>query len=305
MIYREWMKYIKDDVPLTSLIIPSAHNAGSYGMAKIACCQDGDIYTQFRYGIRHFCVRLDTKKGKIVLCHGLKTGAPFVDALKDFQRIVQETESEFLIIDLREYYPQKIGPFTVRYKADPKVVNDLLKEYIDPEKNAFTDFTDITKVTMGDIRKSGKKFLLINYNKDYDHSVDCPTLLPWDKMVNGMHATDFVRETLKFFDEYNVDGLYWFQTQQTPNFGTDVGFVYPRTLDKKLRGVYEKLIEGIANNPDYLEKANIISGDFMTEDFMKSRSILILNLLKNNVVQELEGKYLRGLWRGNGTDGTR
>lgn len=298
MIYREWQKYIRDEIPITSVIIPSAHNAGSYGMSKIACCQDGDIYTQFRYGIRHFCMRIDTVKGKLVLAHGLTKGHPFTEALEDFKKIIEETESEFLIIDLREYQPQRIiGNWELRYHADPKQVDALLKEYIDPEKYAFTDFTDITKVTMGDIRRSGKKYILINYNADYVCSVKCPTLLPWDKMINGLKANDFVRETLKFFDEVKADGLYWFQTQQTPNIGTPIGMTYPRTLDRKLRGVYDKLIEGIANNPSYLERANIISGDFMTEDYMKVRSILMLNILKNNIKPELEGKYLRGLWR--------
>ncbi len=298
MIYREWMKYIKDEVPITSLIIPSAHNAGSYGMNKISCCQDGDIYTQFRYGIRHFCMRIDTVKGKLLLAHGITKGHPFTEALESFKKIIEETESEFMIIDLREYQPQKvIGSWVLRYHADPKEVDALLKEYIQPEKYAFTDFTDITKVTMGDIRRSGKKYLLINYNADYACSVKCPTLLPWDKMVNGLKANDFVRETMKFFDEYKADGLYWFQTQQTPNVGTPIGMSYPRTLDRKLRGVFNKLIESIANNPSYLEQANIISGDFMTEDYMKVRSILMLNILKNNVIPELEPKYIRGLWR--------
>lgn len=299
MIYREWMKYIRDEVPLTKVIIPSAHNAGSYGMAKIACCQDGDIYTQFRYGIRHFCMRLDTVKGKIVLCHGIKKGHPFIEALADFKKIIEETDSEFMIIDLREYQPQKvIGNWVLHYHADPKEVDALLKEYIEPEKYAFTDFDDIDKVTMGDIRKSGKKYLLINHNADYAYSVNCAMLCPWNKIVHGRQANDFVRETMNAFEEVKgIDGLYWFQTQQTPNAGTDIGMRYPRTLDRQLRGVYDKIIESIANNPSYLERANIISGDFMTEDYMKCRSILMLNILKNNVIPELEGKYLRGLWR--------
>ena len=36
MIYTKWMSYIKDEVGLTSLVIPGAHNAGSYGMSRMA-----------------------------------------------------------------------------------------------------------------------------------------------------------------------------------------------------------------------------------------------------------------------------
>ena len=37
MIYKEWMKYIKDDVKLTEVVMPGTHNAGSYGMLPVGC----------------------------------------------------------------------------------------------------------------------------------------------------------------------------------------------------------------------------------------------------------------------------
>lgn len=298
MIYENWMSYIKDDVKLTNLIIPSAHNSGSYGMNFTGCCQDDGIYTQFVYGIRHFCLRLDTnKKGVVIMCHGIAKGRPFEEALNDFSRIIKEFPTEFFIIDLREYYEQKVGPFTLRYKADPDKINELLAKYIDPSKYAYCDYGDINEITMGDIRASGKKYLLINYKSAYKYSVNCPNIAPWDKIVNGMHATSFVKATLSFFDDYNIDGLYWFQTQQTPNLGTQIGFRSPRKLDRELRAVYYKIIEGIADNPKYLNRANIIGGDFMTQDYLKSRHILMLNILKGNVEESRSLEFLHGLWR--------
>ena len=117
MIYRRWMSYVRDDVKITNLVIPSAHNAGSYGMKPVACCQDGNFYEQFLYGIRHFCVRLDTdKKGNILLCHGIKKGDAFENALKDWQRMLEENDSEFFIFDVREYYTQHlIGNINLKF----------------------------------------------------------------------------------------------------------------------------------------------------------------------------------------------
>lgn len=46
------------------------------------------------------------------------------------------------------------------------------------------------------------------------------------------------------------------------------------------------LIDGIARNPDYLGKVNVVSGDFMTRDENKVKSILRLNLLKGNIKEE-------------------
>jgi hypothetical protein len=205
--------------------------------------------------------------------------------------MMDEHPTEFFILDIREYYPQQLGPFHFKFRADPQRVDNLLEKYIEPSKYAFTAFENIGDVTMGDIRKSGKKFLLINYREEYKYSVNCPHILPWEKGMNGKRAYEFVTKATSVFDKYNTSGLYWLQTQQTPNLGTDVGVVYPRKLDKVLRQHFKAIINTIANTPKYLERANIISGDFMTEDFFKVREILLLNLNKHNVKDGLEDEY--------------
>lgn len=293
--YKHWMKYLKDDKKLTEIIIPSAHNAGSYGMGWQACCQDGDLYEQFCYGIRHFCIRLCTdRKGNILMCHGPTKGEPFEDALKSLKRAMDESD-DFFILDVREYYPEKILFFHFTFEAEKSKVDALLAKYLLPEKYAMTDFSHVGDITMGDIRKSGKRYLLVNYQGEYEGSVDCPHIIPWEKDVNGAHAHNFVKKTLRFFDDYRTEGLYWFQTQQTPNLGTEIGFRSPRKLDKKLRPYFKELTDGIAENPFYLQSANIISGDFMTEDHMKVNRILKLNVLKHTVRDEDVADYLAGM----------
>lgn len=297
MIYSKWMSYIDDDVKITKLVIPGSHNAGSYGMNAMACCQDDDFYTQFKYGIRHFCIRLDTAKdGTIVLSHGISKGVSFEEVLYQFRKMLEKNDSEFFIIDLREYYDQKFGPIKLRYKADPKKVDELLKEYIDPENNALCDFEKISDVTMGDIRKSGKRFIILNEKKDYAYSCDCPCILPWDKEIFGSFAPDFARKTVELFDKNSTEGFYWFQTQQTPNLGTAIKLTTPRKLDMSLRPYYKKIIEQIATDPERLSKVNIIAGDFMTYDYSKVRDILRLNLIKNCVKKGFEAEYEKGLY---------
>lgn len=296
MIYTNWMSYIKDDVKLTSLVIPGAHNAGSYGMSKMAECQKDNLFVQFEHGIRQFCLRLNTdRKGNIVLAHGITKGDLFENALKDIKKALEMYPDEFILFDVREYYPQKFGPITLTYKADKDKVDSLLKKYLDPENNAFYDFEHISDVTVGDIRKSGKRFILINENEDYKFSKSCEQILPWEKDVNGAKAERFANETLRFFDDYKTDGLYWFQTQQTPNLGTEIGVTNPKRLDDDLVKYFHIMIDGIASTPRYLERANIIAGDFMTRDYSKCRQILKLNLLKGNVKPELEKEYEKGL----------
>ncbi len=296
MFYSQWMSYIKDDVKITELIIPGAHNAGSYGMKGIAECQRHNLLSQFKYGMRQFCLRLNTdRKGNIVLAHGVTKGDLFENALKDLKTALEGYSTEFLLLDVREYYPQKFGPVTLTYKADKVAVNELLKKYLCPEENAYCDFKEIKDVTVGDIRKSGKRFILINDNEDYEYSKNCNVILPWDKQINGSHAKEFADRTLRFFDDYETDGLFWFQTQQTPNLGVPIGLSKPFIIDKELRMHFKRIIKGIEDNPIYLRKANIIAGDFMTEDYMKSKLILNLNLSKGNVKNELVEQYETGL----------
>lgn len=296
MIYDRWMSYIKDEVKLVNLVIPGAHNAGSYGMNKAAECQKDGILTQFKYGMRQFCLRLDTdKKGNIVLAHGISKGDLFENALKDFSEIIDRFPTEILLLDIREYYPQKFGPITLKFKADKDKVNVLLEKYIDPAKNAFCDFEHIDEVTVGNIRRAGKKYILINDNEEYAFSRNCEQILPWEKQVNGAYAKNFAAQTLRFFDDYKTNGFYWFQTQQTPNLGTEIGFTFPVKLDEDLRKYFLQIIDKIAANPHYLKSANIIAGDFMTRDYLKSEAILKLNLLKDNVKDELAGEYEEGL----------
>lgn len=296
MIYTDWMSCIKDEVKLTSLVIPGAHNAGSYGMRGIAECQSDNLFVQFEHGIRQFCLRLNTdRKGNIVLAHGVTKGDLFENALKDIKKALDMYPSEIILLDVREYYPQKFGPITLTYKADKSKVDELLEKYISPSENAFCDFEHISEVTLGDIRKSGKRFILINDNEDYKYSRNCEQILPWEKQVNGAKAEKFANETLRFFDDYKTDGLYWFQTQQTPNLGTEIGVTSPKKLDDELVKYFDVMIDGIASIPRYLERANIIAGDFMTRSFDKSRSILRLNLLKGNVKDDCIEKYEKGL----------
>ena len=296
MIYKKWMSYIKDDVSLTNLVMPGAHNAGSYGMNDMACCQDSDLYKQFNYGIRHYCIRLNTdRRGEIVMSHGVAKGVGLKGALEGLRKAMDENPTEFFILDIREYYPQSFGPVKLISKAEPQKVNRLLDKYLEPGKYALDDFDKIREVTMGYIRKSGKRFLIVNHKRAYRHSHECESILPWDKIIYGSKPERFVKEIPSFLVKYKTNGLYWFQTQQTPNFGTENGFKTPRKLDRMGRPYFGEIIDAIAANPVYLEKTNIISGDFMTEDYMKCCRILMLNLLKHNVLEELTDEFANAL----------
>ena len=114
---------------------------------------------------------------------------------------------------------------------------------------------------------------------------------PWDAKVYGLRPDKFAKEILKYFD-LNIDGFFWFQTQQTPNPGTDNGMTnFPDDLERMSKPYFPQIISDIAKDPEKLRKVNIVAGDFMTADTSKAALILKLNLLKGIVKNELIGKY--------------
>ncbi|MBR4049378.1 MAG: hypothetical protein IKK09_02670 [Clostridia bacterium] len=288
MFYKEWMKYIRDEVKLTEVVMPGTHNSGSYGMIPFACCQGDDMYTQFACGVRHFCIRYHgITKNKILLSHGVAMGKPLTHALKSMRRMIEENDSEFFIFDMREYNPQPVGPFTFVSRADDEVMAKLINEYLNADELCFTDYEHISEITFEKIRKSGKRFVILNYRDAYPWCRgNYGTVSPWNPGLHGKNAETFSKEVLSHFDNDRTDGIFWFQTQQTPGFDAEVGFVTPRKLDKELRPYYQKIIDTIKNNEFYLKRANVISGDFMTEDYSKCREIIRLNLFKDTVKEE-------------------
>lgn len=294
MFYKNWMSYIKDDAKITKIAMPGSHNSATMGMNKLARCQADSLYEQYKYGVRFFDIRLKAdKKGRLFVAHGIMKGMPAQQAFESLKKIIDESD-EFFVIGIRTYMNQKIGPVKLSYDGNTAETNRLIKEYLSPEKYALTDAENIGELTIGDIRKSGKKYIIINANKEYDYSCDCPLADPWDSVVYGYKPEKFAKEILKYLREIDTDGFFWFQTQQTPNLGTENGWSkWPDDLDKLSRSLFPQIISDIAADPKMLEKVNIVAGDFMTQDYMKTNEILRLNLLKNIVKDELKEEYVK------------
>ncbi len=294
MFYENWLTYIVDDAKITKVAIPGAHNSGTKGMNVTACCQNGTPLDQYRYGVRKFGIRLSQKKNKLYIAHGIMKGMTADEAFSYFGEIVSNYD-DFFILDVRAYQKQTVGPFTLSNHSDPELVDELIDKYLQPEKYALTDIPDLKALTVGDIRKSGKKYVIHHADEEYKFSRDIKLLEPWDPVVFGLKPERFAKECVNYLRELDSDGFFWFQSQQTPNIGTENGLKWPKALDEEDRIYFPQIIEEIASDPVLLDKVNIIAGDFMTRDHMKENYILWLNLLKNIVKPELREEYAKAI----------
>ncbi len=296
MFYENWLSYIKDDAKITKIAMPGSHNASTVGMNKLARCQAGTLYEQYKCGVRFFDIRLKSdKKGNLFIAHGVTKGMLAEEAFKSLKKILDETD-EFFVIGIKTYMDQKIGPIKLSYDGNTAETNRLIKEYLSPEKYALTDFENIGDVTMGDIRKSGKKYIIINALKEYDYSCDCPMSDPWDSKVYGYKPEKFAKEILNYLRNIETDGFFWFQTQQTPNLGTENGWTkWPDDLDIGIRKLFPQIISDIAADPVMLKRVNIVAGDFKIQDYMKANLILSFNLLKNVVKEDKKAEFEKAI----------
>lgn len=296
MFYKNWMSYIKDDAKITRIAMPGSHNSATIRMNRFACCQKGTLYEQYTYGLRFFDLRLKAdKKGRLFIAHGLVKGIPAEEAFKDLKKIFDESD-EFFVISLQTYMNQALGPIKLSYNGNTAETSRLIREYLNPEKYALTDVADIGNMTIGDIRKSGKKYVIINEKEEYDFSVDCPYDYPWEADIYGLSPEKFSKVIFKYFDEIKDNSFFGFQTQLTPNPGTDNGWLkWPNDLDKMIRPYIPQIVADIAADPEKLDRVNMISGDFMTQDYMKSNEILSLNLLKGIVKDEAKSEFAKAI----------
>ncbi len=293
MFFSKWMSFIKDEALITKTVMPGTHNSGTKGMSFLACCQDGSIYEQFLYGVRYFDVRIGIRKnGKVIFRHGIAHGMPLEEGFKDFRRIIEEFPEEFMIINIIPYMNQQVGPIKLSYKVDVEAVNKLIEKYLEPKKYALMCEGEADKITLGDIRKSGKRYILLNPRGMFRYTNTCENVGPWTPEVHGLRAENFSKKILEFIDANPTKSFFWFQTQQTPNFGTEVGMKkWPRGLDETLRPYFPQIIADVASNERWLDRMNAITCDFITYDYMKSAYILDLNLKKGLVKPELVEEY--------------
>ena len=293
MFLKNWMSYISDDAKITRLAMPGSHNSGTMGMCKLAKCQNGSLYSQFNHGVRAFDIRLKAdKKGRLFIGHGIMTGMPAELAFESLKMILNECGNEFFVISMITYMNQKIGPISLSYNGNPDETSRLINKYLSPEKYALTDYGDISELTLGDIRKSGKKYIIINGNREYDFSVDCPYDDPWSATVYGYKPEKFIKTIPQYLTEKDHEGFMRYQTQLTPNPGTEGGWKnWPDDLDDIIRPYFDKIIDDVVADPVMLDRVNIVGGDFMCRDNMKANKILSLNLLKGMVKEELINEY--------------
>lgn len=100
-----WMKDVKDEVKITELSIPGTHDSGAmHSFLDVSGkCQDLNILNQLNIGVRFLDIRLQLVNDKLNVVHSfVDQGLTFDNVLKDLNSFLNNNESEFIIMSLKE-----------------------------------------------------------------------------------------------------------------------------------------------------------------------------------------------------------
>lgn len=278
-----WMSALDDDVKITDVIMPGSHNAGCRHMMALAECQRGDLAEQAACGVRYFDIRLDSSRGKPVFAHSVIKGAPLEGDLAALRFFLDRSPSEFIIMAIHGYGDEKFGPFTHKCKVDTAKVGELLEQYLEPSRYGLTDFENIADVTVREIRRAGKRFLIYNSEEAFPFSKNCHHIGPWSSERHGRKAAVFAARATEVFEQEEKKGIFVLQTQQTGGPGTEIGLASPKKVNRAFGPYFDTILENIRRNPAYLQKANVLLGDYWVDNPDRIKKVLALNLDKGNI----------------------
>lgn len=289
-----WMAYVSDDAPVTSLAIPGSHDSGCYAeMGYLGTTQNLPISEQLARGVRYFDIRVNAGNKGAVIFHGPINGVPYADVLEDFAEFVETHPTEFLILDCQHFK-----------NGSEKIVFDMLEEYIGADRfvvndTHMRDVDFIESLTLGDVR--GKCFVYIDAEVDYDDKdylfyrgkeldkyPEISLTSYYERSKNGSTAVKFAEEVLPAYVEQFVKerdkGFFVLQAQLTDTLGV----FGPAYREGRAIGYINDFVRGLYDN-DSAYDVNIIMRDFATCE--KSALTLRLNLAKGLVPADKSAEF--------------
>ncbi|MDR3185766.1 MAG: hypothetical protein LBU04_03005 [Christensenellaceae bacterium] len=319
LLYAEWMSYIKDDVKFQDVIIPETHNTIAINCDKMPglsllvdlsflnCQQDG-VYKQLQYGVRNLDIRIGAQNGDYFGAHGLGiSDVKLSTALEDVVRFVDEHPSEFIMITLYPYVSKNVSKPQEVVSLVSKIVDfdKYVIPYVPEAQRGNAEFAgiesiDLSKATMGDLRKTGKNIIFSTGNYVPTPYVNASRNVSgtWSQEFSvGVVANDGgLYEHLKELLMNENSQKYSIGLNRASGSGSDLDEILDtitgrkeKPLDFMLsdRPLFLELVSWLEENPEYLANLSGVCFDFGTYDHVQPGHAIRLNAAKGLVKKEL------------------
>lgn len=294
-LYAEWMNCISDDTPLTEIALPGTHNSGAVDCKLLGnedmpadwlSCQGGGIYEQLVYGARYLDLRViyDSIRETVFCTHGLGYGITLESALADVARFDSDYPGQFYFLSITLYNSDYSAP-------SAESVKRLISGFI-PTERVFPSGTDVAAMTLGEMRASGKTFVLLTYEDWADEVSGFSRLGTWNSDTN-FGTTESGGVLYGYLDK-----ALGYGGGENTVFLTELNRVSGSSLDKELpldfmlsdRELFLEFMDGISDDKTKLHNANFFVLDFATYDYVQCARVIELNLEKGIVASEYAEK---------------
>lgn len=282
--FRNWQYMLKDDAKVTQIAIPGSHDAAAANIdgsmlsvgTFLLACQNASVYDQLLCGSRYFDLRTMLSKGELYAQHGDFEVQKFSTVLSDIKKYLDE-EDDFLILNFQHFTDDEAAERTFRAVSDS----------IDIASLAVSTDTDLGRLTMGDMRSSGKRLVIIwgravipdgNYlfpkQSEYLYS-------PYSGEIHSAGDERLLEEFPVYIgDSANYNGFFNLQCQRT--WSSSELLMGPEQLEERFAPKASAYLASLSGAE--LAAINIVHRDFI--DVAKCREIISLNFRKNLIKSE-------------------
>ncbi|XP_077326784.1 1-phosphatidylinositol phosphodiesterase-like [Lithobates pipiens] len=121
----DWMSYVSDNLPLSSLAIPGTHDTMAFFGGSLAECQSWSLLNQFNAGVRFLDIRPRHYQDRLPIFHGVSYQRTYFDqVLKDTVAFLIKYPSETVLMRVKEEYEPYQNTRSY-YKSVAEVVSQI------------------------------------------------------------------------------------------------------------------------------------------------------------------------------------
>lgn len=263
--HKEWMdKLDLDKVKIKDVVWPGTHDSATNRIGiplmsrPFAQCQNLSAYKQLVQGVRVFDIRVEKNRR---VCHGILKSYNVQKVLNDVKQFLNETKSEFIILEIRTEYAHEDPP-----NFDKFLIEQLGDSLIPQDTNVFDNTLRemlpkrvicVWKPQKAPAPSPGSPLWSSAYLKDNWTDTD----LPYTKFQNNMNHLE------KQAPVHSRKYFYRVENTCTPQADNAVVCVKPVTNRIK---PYARLFISQAHKKGLGDHLQIFSSDFVDADFINA-----------------------------------
>ncbi len=292
--FKNWMCGIIDDARLADVVMPGSHDAATLAtptstsvskmMQYLDQTQSKTVYEQLCAGVTYLDLRVTNVKNELYSVH-VSPIQPFEEVLTEIADFLEETDN-FIILDFQHFIVN--GSEFASSRALGTAASEVVERILPIEKYALANDADLSSLTMGDIRQSGKKFMIVwsGNTTDIDGYLfkrSDSLLSPYAEEINSAGGEELVDYYPTYCAKRDNNKLFVLQTQPTARADSSI-VSQNAILTPLLKDFLDDMRKSV------LEDVNVIMYDFVTENKLIERT-LELNERKGLVKDAFEDLF--------------